>query len=126
MSKNQPHYEMHLNDRGLIELAYIGPQTVETVEASLDAAKAMIRERIQAGKPANFIIDYGRIGKTTVEANRRAMRGMKELQFHRMAGINAKPVIRFITNTIASFTGDSKRAKHFKNPEEAERWLLES
>lgn len=117
-------YRISLSPKNVIEVAFIGDQTVETVDASIRAILPYQDELIRRGKPVLFVIDYGKIGHTTIAANQRAVKAMKELTFRKMAGINAKPVIRFITNTIASVTGDSNRARHFKTREEAEQWLL--
>lgn len=108
-----------------IEVVLEGDQTAETIADSVRQAKVCAKKLSLAKKPINMLFDFGAIGKTTLDARRRSVKAMGEIPYHKMAGINASPLIAFISNSVALVTGNAYRTRHFKDRAQAERWLRE-
>ena len=107
MDSSKPPYQIFINKKNIIEVTYLGNQTAETISLLLNHIKPYVDKLIKKEKDINILFDFGKIGKSTIEANRRAVEGMNEIKFHKFAGINASPLIRFVTNTISKFCGKS-------------------
>jgi hypothetical protein len=114
-----------VNDKGIIEVTFIGDQTFESIDEIIKTTKAMGKELKKAGKKVVFLFDYAKMGNVNLASRKRALEGMQELDFHKMAGINASPLMRYTTNAISKVSGNLERTRHFKTKAEAEAWLLE-
>lgn len=120
-----PTFRISRRHPEIIDIAFIGPQTAETVEQALVALQATMDEVSRQGKVVNVLVDNALMGHTTIAANQRVMRAVKEIPFHKMAGINANPIIRLVVSAIIGTAGASRRVKLCRNRREAERWLLQ-
>lgn len=114
-----------INDGHIIEVILEGDQTAATIADSVHQAKRCARQLQKEGKPINMLFNFGGIGKTSIAARQRSVKAMGEIPYHKMAGINASPLIAFISNTVAAVTGNTYRTRHFKRRAEAEQWLRE-
>lgn len=124
--KNNQVFKIFLNSKNIAEVRFIGDQTEATVDQAIKSIVAFANRLVTPHRKPVFLIDYAEMGKSTMASRQRAIRGMKEIPFQKMAGINAGAVIKFFTNAIAGITGNSDRARHFSTRAEAERWLLET
>jgi len=118
-------YHISINNHGVIEIAFFGVQTVETMDNALDALTPVMQEIRRQGRPVNLLADNAGVSRTTTAANQRVLQAYKTMQFHKAAGINANPVLRFVLNTIIRTAGLSSRVKLFHDRAAAENWLLE-
>lgn len=114
-----------VNDQNIIEVILDGDQTAETIAESVHLAKGCADILRRQGRPIDMLFDFGTVGKTSIAARKRSVVAMGEIPYHKMAGINASPLVAFITNTVAAVTGNSNRSRHFKDRASALRWLRE-
>lgn len=114
-----------LNQKGIIEVSLEGDQTGESILQSVKDAKIHADTLKSRGRPIILLFDFGKLGKMNVEARRQAVKSLDLIDYHKMAGINANFITAFITNSVARVNGNLYRNRHFKNRQQAEKWLFE-
>lgn len=119
-------FHIAVNDHGIVDVAFIGPQTEQTVNDALTALQPYLDELRFRNQPILILIDNGRMNRATIAANQRVLKAIKELPYRKMAGINANPIIRLIVNAIIATAGVGQRVKLFESRLAAEDWLLKT
>lgn len=114
-----------INSQGIIEIAVVGDQTVDSVRAMGDQALELARQQQQAGKPAVILDNLLQMGAVPSAARKLVVELIKSTDYDKLAMLGSDSVLRVGANLMLQATGKGSKVKYFEDRDACERWLLE-
>jgi hypothetical protein len=117
--------KVFITDQGIIEIAVVGDQTPQTIDAMGEDIKTSLALLEKQHKPQLILDNLIQIGQVPVEARQRVVNLAKTLPYDRLAMLGKGGLLRVGANLLLRATGRTKKVKYFDNRAKAIAWLSE-
>jgi UDP-N-acetylmuramyl pentapeptide synthase len=108
----------------LIETAYIGDQTYDTIMPIVEQTKQIAKQLRDRGRPVLILVDTTAIGRTGEGVQRASRQALKSFDFDRIAVFGGSNFVAAIVPAIASMLG-IRNLRYFADEAAARRWLAQ-
>jgi hypothetical protein len=116
--------DVNVSDKNIIEVALPYMTPLDVFAEKFQKILAITENFRYKDKPVLILIDYTG-NKEPQEVNvKLAEKGIRDLDFDKMATFGANEVLRKVTTDVLSTVYKEKSVAHFDSKEEAEAWLL--
>lgn len=124
LSKNvQNQNEIFLNDKGWMEVHYIGDQTSETILKTHEEHKNVSKQHMLGEKPLKYLVDVSKLTKNDSGARKAVVFAIGDLNVEKLAVFGGGIFLKTLTNLIFTAVGKQSIMKYFSSREDAEKWL---
>lgn len=115
-----------LNNDNIIEVAVVGDQTAETIQAMGNDIEALATSLANDGQQVLILDDIQKMGTVSKEGRDLVIALGKKLHYQRLAMVGKPGLLRFGTNLLMQAMGRGNQLHYFDNRPEAIAWLLEA
>jgi UDP-N-acetylmuramyl pentapeptide synthase len=115
--------KVFINSEDILEIAVVGDQTPESIDAMGKKIKTLLNELEKQNKPQLILDNIIEIGKVSVEARNRVIDLAKNLAYDRLAMLGTGGLLRVGANLLLRATGRTKKVKYFDDHAQAVAWL---
>jgi UDP-N-acetylmuramyl pentapeptide synthase len=115
--------KVFINSEDILEIAVVGDQTPESIDAMGKKIKTLLNELEKQNKPQLILDNIIEIGKVSVEARNRVIDLAKNLAYDRLAMLGKGGLLRVGANLLLRATGRTKKVKYFDDHAQAVAWL---
>jgi hypothetical protein len=117
--------EVKLRPDGIIEIAMVGNQNVESITQMGEQAQALLEYQKSNGKPLLILDDITKLGKTEIAARRVATDLVSKLTYDRGSILgDGSLLMRMGANIILRVIGTNQTIRYFEDRARAVAWLL--
>jgi len=114
-----------LNDKGLLEIVYVGDQSHETVTPMVERAIELTKQLRERNQDVLILGNLEQIGKSTPSSREATIKGLKSADYDRIAIFSASSFIKGLANLLITAIRQGEKIRTFTDRQEAENWLLD-
>lgn len=119
----QSKIETFMNPSGFIEQHYIGRQTADSVTASANTLKKLVKTLRAQSQPALILLDISRLKIVfDKKAHAAAIKGLRAVKYDRGA-IYGPVSAQVLLNTLSMVAGVQHKVRAFNGRADAVQWL---
>lgn len=115
--------QSYLGDDGLVYAFYVGDQTVQIVNETVEQTARALEEAKKQNKKGYVLVDISKIGEIESGGRRAGFEGARALKYEKLAVFGEpSPFLRNVASLVIKAVGLNK-VKLFNTREEAVKWL---